>query len=197
MACGIASTIRRNSCSSCRSLNSARFRSSMSRSVPYHLTTFPFSSRSGTFRPKNHRYSPFACRTRNSDSIGCPTAKAVRQFSTDRSRSSGWVTFIQPQPLLARKGRVIQPALTYEINAAIRECSANKGRYSFDSEAKFALVLQNSLFRLLGGRDVHDGTNKLDLTRIIPQSLGHNVDMFHGSVRHQQPMFKMEILSVL
>src|SRR5580700_447943 len=55
----------RNRCSLARSASSARFWSSMSVSVPYHLTMFPNSSRSGWARLRNQRYSPSARRTRS------------------------------------------------------------------------------------------------------------------------------------
>src|SRR5258706_8090 len=40
----------------CRSASSASLRSSISVLVPYHLTIFPCSSRSGTVRTRNQRY---------------------------------------------------------------------------------------------------------------------------------------------
>src|SRR5258708_24472682 len=56
--CGMQSTICRSSSSSWRSLTCARFRSSISVFVPYHLTIFPTWSRNGAVRNKNQRYSP-------------------------------------------------------------------------------------------------------------------------------------------
>src|ERR1700719_3170082 len=56
---------------------SAHLRSSMSVFVPYHLTMFPVSSKSGSTRNKNQRYTPSKRRKRASHSPGSPDASSV------------------------------------------------------------------------------------------------------------------------
>src|ERR1700751_5446049 len=71
----------------------------MSVRVPYHLTTFPCESLSGTPRTKNHRYSPSAeRRNRASSSKGCPVITEIRHFSEWCARSSRWIARCQPEP---------------------------------------------------------------------------------------------------
>src|SRR5580692_7320876 len=69
--------------------SSARLRSSMSVPVPYHLTIFPVSSRSGTLRCRNQWYSPSARLTRDSATKASPDASAARHLSTNPLTSSG------------------------------------------------------------------------------------------------------------
>src|SRR2546421_35634 len=61
----------------------------MSVLVPYHLTTFPRSSRSGTARSRNQRYAPSARLRRASLSKGSPPAKAARHSSLRRVAAQG------------------------------------------------------------------------------------------------------------
>src|SRR6266481_6064044 len=72
-----------------RRRSSVRFRSSMSVNVPYHLRILPCSSRSGTARTKNQRYSPLALRCRASFSNGSPLARVCCHLIMCPSRSSG------------------------------------------------------------------------------------------------------------
>src|SRR5437667_119354 len=74
------SCVRSRSRACSLSTPSARFRSSMSIVVPYHLTMFP-RSRSGTARNTDQRYSPSARRSRASFSNGSPAAQAARPSS--------------------------------------------------------------------------------------------------------------------
>src|SRR6266478_6026266 len=83
------SRIRRALFSLSRRTSSTRLRSSMSVFVPYHLMSFPDSSRSGTARLKYQRYEPRAVRVRISHSYGSPVAKAACHFSAILSMSSG------------------------------------------------------------------------------------------------------------
>src|SRR5882762_3577246 len=52
-------------------------------------------------------------------------------------------------------------------------------------------------FRPLCCSDVHHRSNKLDAARYIVQGMSHNVDIFDGTIRHQQTMFKIKILPTL
>src|ERR1700676_2681627 len=47
----------------------------------------------------------------------------------------------------------------------------------------------------LGG--VHHRSNKLELTRLISFSMSHNVDMFDRTIRHNQAIFMLKVLSIL
>ena len=100
-----------SSASNWRSLSrscSARLRSSISVSAPYHLRICPASSRSGTARTKNQRYSPSAARRkRTSFSYGFPVAEHARHSSICCSRSSGWTTFCQPNPAVSCSDRPV------------------------------------------------------------------------------------------
>src|SRR5882762_9842752 len=53
------------------------------------------------------------------------------------------------------------------------------------------------LFRLLVPGGVHHRSNKLEFSRLISFSMSHNVDMFDGTIRHQQSVFKIKVLSIL
>src|SRR5207247_4877139 len=79
---------RSDSCSS-TSRRASAWSSVMSVLVPYHLTIFPCSLRSGTVRTRNQRYSPSARRKRISSSHGFPTDMSVRHFSMTLGRTSG------------------------------------------------------------------------------------------------------------
>src|SRR5260221_4095116 len=68
---------------------SAHLRSSMSVFVPYHLTISPVSSKSGSARNKNQRYTPSKRRSRASNSPGSPEASSLCHTSNSRERSSG------------------------------------------------------------------------------------------------------------
>src|SRR5258708_6307848 len=95
--------------------SSARLRSSMSIPVPYHLTIFPVSSRSGTLRCRNQRYSPSDRLTRDSATKGSPDASAARHLSTNPSTSSGCIAAVQRQSrksVLGRPPYSSQPRLT-------------------------------------------------------------------------------------
>src|SRR5712691_3492660 len=72
-----------------RRASSARFRSSISVFVPYHLATFPDRSRRGLPRKRNQRNSPSKRRKRPSTSNGFTEFKASRKVSRIRGRSSG------------------------------------------------------------------------------------------------------------
>jgi len=73
----------------------------MSWIVAYHFAIFPFSSRNGTVRFRNHRYFPSARRKRASISRGSPAPNASSQLFSNLSTSSGWTVFIQPQPSIS------------------------------------------------------------------------------------------------
>jgi NAD(P)-dependent dehydrogenase (short-subunit alcohol dehydrogenase family) len=57
--------------------------------LPYHCTILPRSSRRGTFRIRNQRYSPSTRRMRASLSKGSPAANPERHSLTTRPASSG------------------------------------------------------------------------------------------------------------
>src|SRR6266850_5867137 len=62
---------------------------------------------------------------------------------------------------------------------------------------QITLASPQRLFRLLVPGGVHHRSNKLEFSRLIAFSMSHNVDMFDGTIRHQQPMFKIEVLPIL
>src|ERR1700756_1389642 len=68
---------------------SAHLRSSISVFVPYHLITFPNSSKKGSRRNKNQRYTPSKRRSRASNSPGSPDAASFCHTSLALGRSSG------------------------------------------------------------------------------------------------------------
>src|SRR6266436_4301163 len=102
--------------------SSARLRSSMSIPVPYHLTISPVSSRSGTLRCRNQRYSPSARLTRDSATKGSPDATDARHLSTNSSTSSGWIAVVQRQPR-----RSVRERPTYSCQPSFRKSRAPSG----------------------------------------------------------------------
>src|SRR5882724_10643447 len=87
--------VRLNRCASTslaslrRNFLSARFRSSMSVDDPYHLTMLPDSSRRGSARNKNQRYSPSKRRSRASSSPRTPDSRIALHFCSMPFLSSG------------------------------------------------------------------------------------------------------------
>src|SRR5688572_17700524 len=73
----------------------------MSVEVPYHLKILPRTSRSGTARTRNQRYTPSARRKRTSLSKGTHEFNDARHLSRCRARSSGWTAFCQPDPAVS------------------------------------------------------------------------------------------------
>ena len=81
----------------CSNRASARVRSSMSVSRTYQRAMRPESSRTGTPRLSNHRYSPSKRRRRSSKWKGIPEAIALLKSSRTRGRSSGCTASFVPQ----------------------------------------------------------------------------------------------------
>src|SRR5271169_639238 len=74
------------------------------------------------------------------------------------------------KPVLPGKARIIQPALTYEINGAVGQICPNEGRNGFDNSAKFGLVLPKLLFGLLSILDVGEGPVPSDnFSTLVPK----------------------------
>ncbi len=95
-----------------------------------------------------------------------------------------------PQPLFQGHSRIIQPALAEKVHPAVRSRRPEQSWHGVDNQS-------NLVFRLLGHRDVHHSSDKLQSAQFIPASMSHDMDVFHGTIWHQQPMFKIEVLPVL
>src|SRR5437899_11818827 len=59
---------------------------------------------------------------------------------------------------------------------------------------QITLASPQRLFRLLALGGLHHRSNKLKFSRLISSSMGHNMDLFDGSVRHQQAIFEIKVL---
>src|SRR6266853_991798 len=86
--------------------------------------------------------------------------------------------------------RVFQPALTNKVQATIRSRSPDECRHSIDNQS-------NPVFRFLRCGDVHHRSNKVEAARFIAQGMSDNTDIFYGTIRHQQAMFKIKIAPIL
>src|SRR5258706_9881182 len=53
------------------------------------------------------------------------------------------------------------------------------------------------LFRPLALGGIHHRPDKLESARLVSLGTSHNMDMFDGTIRHQQPMLKIKILPIL
>src|SRR5258705_4291445 len=62
--------------------------------------------------------------------------------------------------------------------------------------SQVTLTPPQRLFRSLALGGVHNRSNKLDFTRLISFSMSHNMDIFDGTIRHQQALLKIKILPV-
>src|SRR6267142_5949653 len=58
---------------------------------------------------------------------------------------------------------------------------------------QITLASPQRLFCLLDLGGVHHRSNELEFSRLISFSMSHNVDMFDGTIRHQQSMFKIKV----
>ena len=59
------------------------------------------------------------------------------------------------------------------------------------------LRLPQGLFGLLALGDVHHRSHKLEAARFIAYGMSHNVDIFDGTIRHQQATFLFKIFALL
>src|SRR5205809_6908699 len=62
---------------------------------------------------------------------------------------------------------------------------------------QITLASSQRLFRLLALGGVHHCSDKLESARLVSLGTSHNMDMFDGTIRHQQSIFKIKILSIL
>src|ERR1700733_1424955 len=62
---------------------------------------------------------------------------------------------------------------------------------------QITLAPPQRFFHMLVSRDVHHRSNKFDAVRFIVKSMSHHMDVFDGTIRHQQAMFKIKILPML
>src|SRR6266436_9626775 len=101
---------------------SARFRSSISVFVPYHLMISPESSRSGSARKRNHRYSPSKRLTRPSISPGCSEASSACHLPiTPPNHQDERRPSIPAAQLFSRKTRVVVPSPVSELDGTVRQ----------------------------------------------------------------------------
>jgi hypothetical protein len=63
--------------------------------------------------------------------------------------------------------------------------------------SQLSLHLPQGLFCLLTLCDVHHRSNKLDAARFISYGMSHDVDIFEGTIRHQQATFMVKIFAIL
>src|SRR5262249_62295768 len=61
----------------------------------------------------------------------------------------------------------------------------------------FRLGLAQHLLGPLALGVVHHRSNKLDTARFISYGMSHNVDIFEGTIRHQQATFMRKIFAIL
>ena len=52
------------------------------------------------------------------------------------------------------------------------------------------------LLGLFGRGDIHQRPSEFQLTSMIPDGMGDNMNVFDRSIRHQQPIFIIEILAL-
>src|SRR5436309_14263609 len=95
-----------------------------------------------------------------------------------------------PQPLFQGHSGIIQPALAEKVHPAVRPRRPEQSWHGVDNQS-------NLVLRLLGHRDVHHGSDKLQSAQLISASMSHDMDVFDGTIWHQNPMFKIEVLPVL
>src|SRR6266436_4752328 len=62
---------------------------------------------------------------------------------------------------------------------------------------QITLASPQRFFRPLVLGRIHHRSDILEFARLISLSMSHNVDMFDGTIRHQQAMLKIKILSIL
>src|SRR6266436_1976607 len=62
---------------------------------------------------------------------------------------------------------------------------------------QITLASPQRFFRPLVLGRIHHRSDILEFARLISLSMSHNVDMFDGTIRHQQAMFKIKILPIL
>ncbi len=95
-----------------------------------------------------------------------------------------------PQPLFQSHSRIIQPALVEKVHPAVRPRRPEQSGHRVDNKS-------NLVFRLLGHRDVHHRSNKLDAAGLIVEDVSYDVDIFDGAIRHHQAIFMLKILPAL
>src|SRR5713226_4041673 len=122
----MASVMRRNSCSSCRSFASARLRSSISVFVPYHWTTLPRSSRTGSTRTMNQRYSPSWRRSRSSNSPGFPVGRISSRNLAVVGRTHRRHRLAVPAGAIRETGVLAPPSIDI-IDGAVRALAPDLG----------------------------------------------------------------------
>src|SRR5260370_26273602 len=105
-------------------------------------------------------------------------------------------------PLLESNAVIIEGGLV-ETWTSFREKTSAIGsqhrdvlRQEVNELPKLPFALPNLVFRRLGYGDVHDRSNKLDTAQFIAGRMSHNMDMFYGTIRHQQSIFVIKILRV-
>src|SRR6266851_8434927 len=160
MVSGIASVIRRSSRSSSRSFVSALFRSSMSVSLPNHLTTLPSASNSGRTRIRNHRYSPSYRRMRVSSFAWFGVIQQGKPFTNESIQVIGVNDHLPTPtfPLLLGQTGVLVPALVQKFLGSIREARPQERRNRVDEGLEpgsllaelFGSIALFVAFRILG-----------------------------------------------
>src|SRR2546427_8647477 len=121
----------------------------MSVFVPYHLTTLPCSSRTGTARNKNQRYVPSNARKRAASSPGSPDASRPSHVSISCSRSSGWMATFHPQSTDASMERPVYSSQRWFTNSLVPS-----GRQDHASLGILSIIMgSSSPRRLIVGKE--------------------------------------------
>ena len=62
---------------------------------------------------------------------------------------------------------------------------------------KLRLRLLHCLFGALGRGDVHHGSDEREFSRFVAQWMRHDMEMFHGAVRHHDSVLEITLSSVM
>src|SRR5262245_30151945 len=103
--------------------------------------------------------------------------------------------------LLRRETRIVKPALIEDFGGAVGQRAPRQRRDRVESKSKSVFRLLDFSKCLLQGisslallSNIHCRSNALKIARFISHRMCDNMDMFDGTIRHQQSMFKFKII---
>src|SRR5262249_24730995 len=103
--------------------------------------------------------------------------------------------------LLRRETRIIKPASVEDFGGAVGERAPRQCGDSVESKSKpvfrlldFSKGLLQGISSLMLLSNIHCRSNALKIARFISHRMSDNMDMFDGTIRHQQSIFKFNLI---